>query len=63
MKNSTTTQIVENICLLGCSRVNEIIALLERGELIDEVQELEKAEVDTIITELKHIMAVYQKRS
>lgn len=63
MTKPKTAKIVEEICLLGCSRVNEIIALLENGEKTDAIQDLEKEEIDVIVTELKTIMAVYQKRS
>lgn len=63
MSNYKTTKILENICNLGCTRVNEIIEQLERGEKIDETGDLDKNEVDSLVQELKTIMSVYKKRS
>ena len=63
MHNIKTHKIVEDICKLGCNRVNELIEKLERRENIDEVSGLDQNEIDALLCELKAIMAVYQKRS
>lgn len=63
MTSHKTVKILEDICNMGCSRVNEIIEQLERGENTDATNGLNKEEIDFVVRELKNIMAVYQKRS
>ncbi|MDQ1363575.1 MAG: hypothetical protein QG652_1436 [Pseudomonadota bacterium] len=57
------TKIIEQICNLGCNRVNEIIEQLERGERTDETNGLNREEIVSVLQELKAIMAVYRKRT
>ena len=52
---------VESICELGCERVNEIIALIEAGTVVDEVSALDRDEQNRVLRELKAIMAVYDQ--
>jgi sulfopyruvate decarboxylase TPP-binding subunit len=52
---------IESICKLGCERVNEIIELLEAGETVAEVSELDKDQQRVVLHELKTIMAVYDQ--
>lgn len=61
MNNTKTHKIVEDICHLGCNRVNDIITRLELGENITETNGLSKQEIDDLLVELKAIMAVYKK--
>jgi hypothetical protein len=63
MGNSKTHKIAEDICKLGCNRVNEIIECIERKQDIAEIAGLAADEIDLLLSELKDIMAVYRKRS
>ena len=52
---------VESICELGCERVNEIIAELESGQRVHETAELSSIDKQTVLHELKAIMAIYNR--
>ena len=52
---------VESICELGCERVNEIIAELESGRHVPETTDLSALDQQTVLSELKAIMAVYDR--
>jgi hypothetical protein len=52
---------IEAICELGCERVNEIIASLESGISITEIDGLDKSEQNAVLLELKAIMSVYDQ--
>jgi hypothetical protein len=62
MASHKTIKMVEDICKLGCNRVNEIIEQLERGESIGETTNLGQDETNTLLQELKSIMAIYNKQ-
>lgn len=47
------------ICELGCTRVTEIIVILEQGKSTPETMYLPDAERAWVLDELKAIMAVY----
>lgn len=51
---------IELLCHKGCRAVWRVIAALERGELLQETQDLNPDEVQEVISELKQIMAVYE---
>ena len=50
---------VESICTLGCNRVNEIIADVDQGKAVVELNGLSEDEIRTAKRELQKIMAVY----
>ena len=50
---------VESICTLGCNRVNEIIAEVDQGNPVKELNGLSEDEIRTVKQELQKIMAVY----
>ena len=60
MLQGTLQDLVENVCKFGCIRVNEIIALLEQGKNIPDIPDLNPAETELLLSELKAIMAVYE---
>ena len=62
MSSQKIVKIVEDICQLGCTRVNEIISELEQGESLDEAGSLSEHETGMVLQELKAIMAVYTKK-
>lgn len=51
---------VESICELGCTRVNEIIAALESDIHVEETSDLDKTDRQRVLDELKQIMAIYE---
>jgi hypothetical protein len=53
--------LVESICELGCERVNEIITELESGNSVQQTTNLAFDERQKILSELKAIMAVYDR--
>jgi hypothetical protein len=63
MENKKITGAIESICHNGCTTVNAIITSLEKGEPIDQINDLNKQDVSILIKELKSIMDVYNKRS
>jgi hypothetical protein len=50
---------VEQICEMGCDNVNRVIALIEQGQVPEELANLPIEYRQTLMTELKSIMAVY----
>lgn len=46
----------------GCTRIRELIVILESGAAIPETSELDQAESQAVLTELKSIMAIYDLR-
>ncbi len=52
--------ILENLCQSGCKDVNQIIHLLDQGEVPSELSELKADERHYIHKELKSIMSVYE---
>ena len=61
MNQIKVAKAIEEICAHGCIRVNELILELENGQDIEYTQELSDEETLTVLTELKSIMAVYDK--
>ena len=57
-----TDQRITQICELGCTRVTEIITLLEQGQATPETNDLPENERLQVLDELKAIMAVYSLR-
>jgi len=53
--------IIEQICVSGCERVNEVIEILEHNENIEETKLLSSKECDIILHDLKSIMAIYEQ--
>jgi len=51
---------VEHLCGLGCTRVNEIIDALERGEHDEELSGIPHQHREQVLAELKAIMVVYK---
>lgn len=62
MQNPSIEQRLTQICALGCTRVSEIITLLEQKQFAPEIDDLPAAERDQLLAELQAIMAVYQAR-
>ena len=62
MDNPSLEQRVTQICGLGCMRVREIIAALERDQITVESEGLNPSERAQVLSELKAIMAVYDAR-
>ena len=54
--------IVEALCESGCQNVNTIIERLESNDYPGEVDTLNEQERMMVLTELKSIMAVYDKK-
>ena len=59
--NEQLQHIIEQLCVTGCERVNEVIEILERQESIEEMHELNAQESEFVLLELKTIMAVYDQ--
>jgi hypothetical protein len=55
-------QRITQICELGCTRVTEIIVILEQGQSTPETDDLPQCERTQVLDELKAIMAVYNTR-
>ena len=60
--NEQIQLIIEQICVTGCDRVNEVIEILERDENIEETKLLSAEECDIILHDLKSIMAIYEQQ-
>ncbi|MDP1681154.1 MAG: hypothetical protein Q8L39_05200 [Burkholderiales bacterium] len=50
------------ICDQGCVRIRVLIQTLETGSAIQETTELNEAERQAVLAELKSIMAIYDLR-
>lgn len=50
------------ICDLGCTRIRALIQLLEADVTIEEATDLDAAERQAVLAELKNIMAIYDLR-
>ena len=62
MKHEKVSKVVEDICNLGCTTVNEIIQNLEHGDEVKQARQLSRSERDELLDELKAIMDVYDKK-
>jgi hypothetical protein len=56
-------QAVEDICSTGCISVKAIILTLEQGNPVESVNNFTAEELNILLSELKSIMAVYEKNS
>ncbi|HUW49594.1 MAG TPA: hypothetical protein VMV75_01115 [Sulfuricella sp.] len=61
MNSSKIADCVEILCQKGCREVSRVILALEQGEPVEEVGPLNPDERQTVLAELKSIMAVYLK--
>ena len=61
MLSQQLQNIVENLCSEGCIAVNEYIAVLDKGDVLAQTQNLNTGDVALVLAELKSIMAVYDK--
>lgn len=55
--------VVEKLCEDGCKAVNQYIDAIEAGDYPSAMRQLNHQECDAILTELKSIMAVYDRCS
>jgi hypothetical protein len=62
MSHDKVSKVVEDICRLGCTTVNEIIETLEHGDDVSQTKQLSRDERGELLHELKSIMDVYQRR-
>jgi hypothetical protein len=62
MNQQKIEQAVTLICDQGCVRIRVLIQLLDTGEAIQETIELNEAERQAVLAELKSIMAIYDLR-
>lgn len=51
--------VLESLCGQGCKAVWRVIASLESGEALPQTDGLSADELDTLLAELKSVMAVY----
>jgi hypothetical protein len=59
MLNRQVEHAVELLCQQGCRAVWGVIGALERGESLPETTDLDAAEVEAVVRELKAVMSVY----
>lgn len=59
MLNRQVEHAVELLCQQGCRAVWGVIGALERGESLPETSDLDAAELEAVVCELKAIMSVY----
>lgn len=50
---------LETLCQRGCVEVSRIIRALEQGESLPELADMDPAERQAVLQELKAVMAVY----
>lgn len=55
-------KLVDDVCGLGCQRVNEIIAESQSGRDSPELAGLTPEEVSAIVDVLRRVMAVYEQQ-
>ncbi|MCK4743388.1 MAG: hypothetical protein KAT25_06185 [Sulfuriflexus sp.] len=61
MDSSKVNQCIEALCSNGCEAVRATISNLESGVELEQLHDLEKNEITTVLNELKSIMSVYDK--
>ena len=59
MDQTKITHCIEALCQKGCKEVARLILALERDEPVEEARELSREERQTVLVELKAVMAVY----
>ncbi len=62
MTTTLIDQRITQICELGCTRVTEIIVVLEQGQSTPETADLRPTDQALVLKELQAIMAVYNTR-
>jgi hypothetical protein len=55
--------LIESLCSLGCSQVNDVLSRARSGQSINELSELSVAEKEQVLEELDQIMSVYDDSS
>lgn len=60
-ESKTSNQCIELICQQGCTVVREIIVKLEQHHQVAELEHLDDEQKQTVLTELKTVMAVYDE--
>lgn len=54
--------VVEQLCEDGCVAVNQYISEIQSGKYPAAMRQLDRQECETVLTELKSIMAVYERK-
>lgn len=62
MNQQKIENVVSLVCDQGCRRIRALIPVLETGVAIEETRELDVAESQAVLAELKSIMAIYDLR-
>ncbi len=60
--NDPISQCVEALCQCGCDAVRATITAMEAGQAAGQVAGLSDAQRQRVLTELKAIMAVYDRK-
>lgn len=60
MKQNPVDQAVEMLCLKGCKALWADIAFMENGGVPPELENLDHAQRERVLAEIKSIMAVYE---
>ena len=55
-------EVIESLCQLGCTQVNQLIDDARKGKDIKQLAEFSDSEQDMIIDELGEIMSVYDEK-
>jgi len=63
MDKFKVNQCIEALCANGCEAVRATINNLETGVELEQLNDLDKNEVATVLTELKSIMSVYDTQN
>ena len=62
MSTNKIHQCVETLCNNGCEAVRTTINDMEKGIEPEQAQELDRQEIETVLNELKAIMAIYDEK-
>jgi hypothetical protein len=62
MDSNKVNQCVEALCKCGCEAVRATITSMEMGLKLEQTRDLDEQEAETVLDELKAIMAVYDDR-
>ena len=63
MDKPKVNRCVESLCQAGCDVVRATISSMEMGLASEQTRDLDKQEFAAVLSELKTIMAVYDKQS
>lgn len=61
MNKNRVQHCIEQVCQKGCTDVLETICALEQRQAVAEAIDLSSEEILLVLSELKSIMAIYQK--